>query len=239
MPATENRLKKPKISASSAATTSAYYDESYFAWQERHGKFGGWANVSKFHGSVSPQDRVLDFGCGGGFLLSNLACANRFGIEPNAAAHAIAEANGVTVFARPADALKALGLKSLDVIISDNALEHTLEPWRELQSLLPLLKPGGKLHIVVPCEGIWWRYKSNDINQHLYSWGPQSLGNLLKSAGYDVVFSRPYVHKWPSRGGAQLLAKFGRSAFDFGARIWGHIDRRWFQIEALAIAPKE
>lgn len=69
----------------------------------------------------------------------------------------------------------------------------------------------------------------------MYSWGPQSLGNLLEAAGFDVTYSRPYVHKWPPRGAAQLLAKFGRTAFNAGSRLWGHLDRRWFQIEALAV----
>ncbi len=211
---------------------SAHYDAKYFAWQQELGRFGGWANVDKFRHTVGKADKVLDFGCGGGFLLANLECVGRFGIEPNPAAREAANTNGVKVFASSADALSALGPESLDVIVSDNALEHALEPWRELTSLRPLLKRGGRIHFVVPCENISWAYKSDDINQHVYSWSPQSLGNLFNAAGYDVEVSRPYIHKWPPKIGRQI-AKFGRPTFNFAARMWGRIDRRWFQVEVI------
>jgi SAM-dependent methyltransferase len=178
---------------------AAHYDAVYFEWQKQAGRLGGWANIDKFRDSIEPDSKVLDFGCGGGYLLANLACGDRFGIEPNGAACEAAKANGVTVFANASEALDAIGPGAIDVIISDNALEYALEPWRELTALLPLLKHGGRIHIVVPCEGIGWKYMADDVNQHLYSWSPQRLGNLLKAAGYEVEYFRPYIHKWPPR----------------------------------------
>jgi 2-polyprenyl-3-methyl-5-hydroxy-6-metoxy-1,4-benzoquinol methylase len=138
-------------STSSAPQASSHYDVDYFAWQKEMGRFGGWANVDKYRSTVRPIDRVLDFGCGGGFLLANLDCSARIGIEPNAAARESAVANGALVFANSADALEALGAESVDVIISNNALEHAIEPWRELVALKPLLKRGGSIHFIVPC----------------------------------------------------------------------------------------
>ena len=220
-----------------APEASKYYDANYFAWQKEHGRLGGWANLDKFRDTVRREDRVLDFGCGGGFLLANLDCAEKLGIEPNPAARETATANGARVFAGSADALKALGPGHVDVIISDNALEHALEPWRELRALRPLLKRGGRIHFVVPCEGIGWKFRHDDINQHMHSWGPQSLGNLFKAAGYEVEESRPYIHKWPPRISRQI-AKLGRPVFNFTARLWGRIDRRWFQVEVIARRPE-
>ena len=220
-----------------ASTARQHYNADYFAWQSESGRFGGWANVDKYKSSVGVGDRVLDFGCGGGFLVSTLNCRARYGIEPNPAAREQAAKIGVTVFATPSEALAQLGAGGLDVVISDNALEHALEPWQELKALRPLLKPGGVLHIVVPCENISWLYKAEDINQHVYSWSPQSFGNLLKAAGFEVTYSRPYIHKWPPHGVAQRLARLGRPFFNAGARIWGQLDRRWFQVEALARRP--
>ena len=56
--------------------TSTHYDqqagEDYFDFQASIGEFGGWANVTKFSDYVAPGDTVLDFGCGGGYLLKNL-----------------------------------------------------------------------------------------------------------------------------------------------------------------------
>ena len=45
-----------------------YYDEKYFDWQRDIGSFGRWANRTKFESYISPGDRVLDFGGGGGYL---------------------------------------------------------------------------------------------------------------------------------------------------------------------------
>ena len=191
-----------------------------------------WANQDKYRNTVRKDMRVLDFGCGGGFLLSQLDCKERFGIEPNPAARACAANNGLTMFPGPEEALAALGEGSLDMIISDNALEHALEPWRALQALVPLLKPGGKLHMYVPCENISWRYQEENIDQHLYSWSPQSIGNLAKAAGFKVIYSRPYIHKWLPK--TQFFVKMGRPIFNLASRIWGQIDRRWFQIELMA-----
>jgi SAM-dependent methyltransferase len=224
-------MSQPTFDAPKAA---AHYDAAYFEWQKECGRLGGWANVDKFRGSIKPDSRVLDFGCGGGFLLANLNCAARFGIEPNSAAREAAKANGVTVFANASEALDAIGPETIDVIISDNALEHALKPWRELMALRPLLKCGERIHIIVPCEGISWKYDREDINQHVYSWSPQSLGNLLKAAGYEVEYSRPYIHKWPPRI-AFTLSRMGRPIFNLCARTWGHIDRRWFQVEGVAV----
>jgi 2-polyprenyl-3-methyl-5-hydroxy-6-metoxy-1,4-benzoquinol methylase len=72
--------------ASTAPQASAYYDASYFAWQRQMAEFGAWSNIDKYRDTVGPNDRVLDFGCGGGFLLAKLDCAERIGVEPNPAA---------------------------------------------------------------------------------------------------------------------------------------------------------
>lgn len=216
---------------------SAHYNAEYFAWQKDIGQFGSWAKLERYRALVRSSDRVLDFGCGGAFLLAKLPCLDRFGIEPNPEARKAAKENGVMVFANATEALAELGPGTVDVIISDNALEHTLEPYRELLALKPLLVAGGVLHITIPCETIYWKYRDDDINQHIYSWGPQSLGNLLNAAGFQVVYSRPYINKWPPRV-TQKLAVLGRPIFNLASRVWGHIDRRWFQVEALARKPE-
>ena len=59
---------------------SAHYNKDYFDWQKNIGAFGGWANSYKFKNTIKKCDVVLDFGCGGGFLLSNLVCKKKIGI---------------------------------------------------------------------------------------------------------------------------------------------------------------
>ena len=211
---------------------SAHYNEDYFAYQERIGKFGGWANQTKFQDYVSATDTVLDFGCGGGYLLAGLASAREIGVEPNPAAAEIAAQNGHDVYKNSAEVPD----KIADVVISDNAFEHTLYPLIELKTLFEKLRPGGRIVLVVPCENISSAYRPNDINHHLYSWGPMCLGNLLTEAGFRVLESRPYIHKWPPFY-RSVAAIGGRLGFEIACRIWGRLARRWFQVRAVAERP--
>ena len=193
------------------------------------GSSGGWANLTKFRDYVQSGDDVLDFGCGGGYLLKNLNCSRRIGVEVNPAAAKIAEQNGVEVYLDTDDVPD----ESVDVIISNNALEHTLQPLDELKRLMPKLRENGTLVFVVPCESIQYDYKPGDINHHLYSWSPMCMGNLLTEAGYALHESKPYIHKWPKR--YRRIAKlFGRNGFELACRIKGRLDRKWFQVRAVA-----
>jgi hypothetical protein len=95
------------------------------------------------------------------------------------------------------------------------------------------LKSNGKVIFIVPCESIDYRYNQNDINHHLYSWSPMSIGNLFTEAGYHVLESRAYIHKWPPK--QQLIARYGgRKLFEIACRIYGRIDRSWYQVKVVA-----
>ena len=216
-------------------SASLHYDAKYFDWQKCIGEFGGWANANKFSSSISERDVVLDFGCGGGFLLKNLQCKDRIGIEPNSNAADSIKKYGIKHFPTPDAALEILGIETVDVIVSNNALEHTLNPLQELISLRRLLKPGGIIHFVVPCDSFKVRYNPHCINHHLFSWSPQNLGNLFKEAGYDIQYSRPLVHKWPPY--YKNLAKLGWPIFNAICRLYGHLERSWFQVEVKARRP--
>lgn len=69
-------------------TSSPHYNSDYFDWQKTKGGggFGGWAEPHKFFQYISMDAVVIDFGCGGGFLLDRLKCREKIGIEPNPAA---------------------------------------------------------------------------------------------------------------------------------------------------------
>lgn len=212
-----------------ANSDNRHYGEEYFAWQAPLGEFGGWANQTKFSGYVTSTSRVLDFGCGGGYLLKNLLCSKRVGVEINPAAGETAKSNGVEVFRDVEDVPN----EYVDVIISNSALEHTLHPLHVLKALYRKLRSGGRIIVVVPCESITYAYEPNDRNHHLYSWSPMCIGNLLSEAGFAVVESKPYIHKWPP--GYRFIARIGgRRLFDLLCRLYGRIERRWFQVRVVA-----
>lgn len=212
---------------------STHYDADYFAWQSSIGEFGGWAEKSKFARFIKSDDDVLDFGCGGGYLLKALKCRRRVGIEINAAAINIAKQNGVEVYTRAEDVPDDY----VDVIISNNALEHVLQPLDTLKALYNKLRKNGKIIFIVPCESINLVYRPNDINHHLYTWNPMCLGNLFTEAGYSVLESKPYLHRWPPRLYKTIARMGGRAIFEIACRIYGYIDRRRSQVIIVAKNP--
>jgi SAM-dependent methyltransferase len=210
----------------------SHYDKAYFDWQQKGAQIGAWANSRIFGPYIASSDTVLDFGCGGGYLLARLVCARRIGVEVNPEARSKAVHNGVEVYDQTSDVTDS----SVDVAISFHALEHTTDPLSELRGLFRKIRPGGKIVIMVPCESIRWRYRPNDINRHLFSWGPMTLGNLLTEAGFHVLESKPYVHR--------LLPKskhYGQwippRLFDFACRLYGHIRRKFVHVKAVATRP--
>jgi len=211
---------------------SDYYDADYFNWQKNMGAFGGWADSYKFKKSISKNHTVIDFGCGGGFLLKQFDCKKIIGIEPNPSAQDSVRKFGIECFSSPTEALNQLGSELADVIVSTNALEHALNPLQEIINLKPLLKTGGTIHFVVPCDSKNYKYNPKDVNYHLFSWSPQNLGNLFTEAGYKVEYSKPYIHKWPPF--YQHIAKLGWPIFNLACRIYGRLERSWFQIEIKA-----
>jgi len=209
------------------------YDERYFAWQKTIGEFGGIANQFKFESHIRPADTVLDFGCGGGYLLKNLNCARRVGLEVNPAAAQRAKENGVECHA----VLDTIADSSIDVVISNHALEHVPCPFQTLAALKAKLIPNGRLVIVVPCEATIAPYNCEDINRHLYTWNPQILGNLAREAGYTVEQVSPIFHKWPPRF-LDVQKNFGWNPFHLIARLYGRYKRLDFQVKLVACNPE-
>lgn len=208
---------------------SKHYDPQYFSWQSSIGEFGGWANLTKFIEFIKDSDDVMDFGCGGGYLLKNIKCHRKIGVEINPSAAEVAQHNGIEVYSSTLQVPDDY----VNVIISNNALEHSLHPLYEIKTLYSKLRQGGKIIIIVPCESIYYTYKANDINHHLYSWSPMCIGNLFSEAGYTVIESKPYIHKWPPY--YRQLARFGgRKIFELACRVYGRIERSWFQVRVVA-----
>ena len=211
---------------------SSHYDQTYFKWQRAIGEFGGWANLTKFAKYCEPSFSVLDFGCGGGYLLAKLECREKVGIEVNPAARSQATAVGIRVYASAAEVPDEWA----DLIISNHALEHCLHPLKELRELVLKLKPRARIVIVVPCESVLRRYRPNDVNHHLYSWSPMNLANLLEEAGYVVEESKAFIHKWPP--GHRLIRSIGgRYLFEVACRAYGVLSPAWSQVRAVAHRP--
>ena len=215
-----------------SGTANPHYDESYFAFQRTIGNFGMLANLIKFKKFIRPTDTVIDFGAGGGFLLSQIDCAERIGVEINPSGRANGNKLGIRMVERFSDVSDEIA----DVVISNHALEHTDHPLGHLHEVYAKLKPGGLAVFVVPCEQIGYRWRPNDVNFHIHSWGPMSFGNLFTRAGFEVLESKPFFHKWPPH--YLLIQRIcGWTIFHAIARLYSHLARHYVQVRCVARRP--
>lgn len=191
-------VSKPPAPAYGA---SVHYEgqkgEEYFSAQAVTGKLGAKWNLKFWEDYVRPHDSVLDFGCGGGYLLSLLPGKIKMGVEINPSARAAAESLGVRCVA----ALDELGEMRFSRVISSHALEHVPAPLTALEQLRLRLAEGGKLLLLLPLDD--WRaasqrkYRTGDLHRHFYAWTPQNLGNLLDEAGYKDIHIRIITDAMP------------------------------------------
>ncbi len=183
-----------------AAAVSDYYSgeqgEKYFAYQNASAAAMAKVSSRKFAPFIEAGDRVLDLGCGGGWILKELIAAEKTGIEVNEAARRVCEANGIRVFAS-AGSLPAG--ERFDKIITHHCLEHVPCPIKALAELRSVLRPGGLLIAVVPMDD--WRmqqdFTGTDKDHHLHTWTPRLFANTLMEAGLQPVSHRIIAHTWP------------------------------------------
>lgn len=139
-----------------------------------------------FRHHVAPSDTVLDFGCNDGLFLSCLDAKRRIGVEVNPAAREKCVSPDIELHA---DILEVPD-EIADVVMSNHCLEHTLAPFETIRQFHRALKPRGKLVIVLPFDD--WRspihrsWRPNDPDNHLFTWSPMNIGNLLTEAGFQV-----------------------------------------------------
>ncbi|MCX8036385.1 MAG: class I SAM-dependent methyltransferase [Candidatus Sumerlaeia bacterium] len=177
---------------------------AYYAFQSARAKVTAQRNLRRFQPLIAPTDDLLEFGCGGGELLSLLSAGSKVGVDINETALADARRKGLEVYPS-LDAIPA-GLR-FDVVLSNHCLEHVPYPIGALRALRERLRPGGRLILCVPIDDwrIQRRYDPLDINHHLHTWTPLLLGHTLTEAGFEVGPMRILTATWPRR-----LARFER-----------------------------
>jgi SAM-dependent methyltransferase len=215
-----------------ASKEKSIYDRRYFDWQKGIGEFGGIANLFKFENEISQPDTVLDFGCGGGYLLNNITCKRKMGIEINESAREEAQKNGVEAY----ESFNNLEDSYIDIIISNHALEHVTSPFETLKSLYPKLRSGGKIIFVVPHQDTNEEYDPNDPNNHLYTWNQQTLGNLFRHAGYKILKVEAIQHQWPPNY-KEIFAKYGEEEFHKQCKEYAKKNNN-YQIRIVAQKPR-
>lgn len=154
--------------------------------------------ASYFKRFCSDQLVLLDFGCANGLMLRCLPALERIGIEVNPYARkaCIEQSEKESIPVVVHEGLYSVQSDYVDVVISHHCLEHVLEPYNALCEILRVLKPDGTLVLALPYDDFravyMKRWAPNDENNHLYTWTPLLIGNLLTEVGFKVEFTRIY-----------------------------------------------
>jgi SAM-dependent methyltransferase len=203
------------------------YNETY--WKSDNPKERGYADYAKesalylktykkrmkLVSKWLPQPgRILDVGCAAGYFL-RVAQQHGHDVHGVELSEAISQAaiqslgsdrvyNGFLD-----DAVEARGWEphSFDLITIWDVIEHVPDPQSLLDSILKLIKPGGKLLLetqnvesrLANKLGKRWHHYKHD--EHLYHFSPQTVERLLSDSGYKVLTcGSAYAGKYVSFG---------------------------------------
>jgi SAM-dependent methyltransferase len=164
-----------------------------------------------------PGGRVLDIGCGPGFMLEMLPGSwEKHGSEfaPYWVEHC---RKAGLEHVRQGDLMNlSFEPEFYDVVSARYILEHVKDPMRFLVKARQILKPGGTLLVSVPnwaslCARLFGEfYRLNWPNQHLYWFTTDSLIRYLKKAGFEVECVKyPYL----------------RTSYFSGKELWNLVKR--------------
>ena len=150
-------------------------------------------------GPYSQERRLLDFGCGGGYLLAHALKAgwSALGFDVGEMAIQTCRNNQIPVTNQLAD----LPPGSFDVIILNHVFEHIADSAGILARLRGLLGPQGKLFIEVPnvrsvrarlsLPVLSRRYGFDERHRafpiHIWYFSPRTLSQLLRKNGFQPV----------------------------------------------------
>lgn len=147
------------------------------------------------HPGCKPLD-VIDYGCGGGELISRLAKLGHctLGLDFDDKALVACRSRGLKV--ETANELWKLESSRFDIVTCMNVIEHVPDPGALLQQLKKLLKPNGVLLIETPNAksllarrlGPLWR--GLETPRHLNIFSTKGLTTLLDVNGFSIQRER-------------------------------------------------
>jgi len=166
----------------------------------------------------SENKKILEFGCGMGQNLFWLPANRRVGYDISKFAVDFFKDKG----GNATTDITKIPENAFDIIISAHVLEHVENPLETLRVIHSKLRKGGKLILITPLDK-GKKINPKDINQHLWTWTPQLMSNLLIKAEF-----KPISHKIISTCGYKKLLPFrklGIGTYNLVTRMAGRVVR--------------
>jgi 2-polyprenyl-3-methyl-5-hydroxy-6-metoxy-1,4-benzoquinol methylase len=156
-----------------------------------------WRVVAAQPSLEAIKQRAADIGCGEGQLCSEMQAAgwpSVIGVDVSSARIARARLRhpDIEFHAQPLERV-GLPLRSLDLVVMDNVVEHLPEPAAMVSSLARYLTPEGKLVLITPnmlsgsyrLLGRRWTPELAP-HAHVFLFTPSSLTQLVRKTGLEV-----------------------------------------------------
>ena len=140
-------------------------------------------------GALENASRILDYGCGEGSLLRELATRHpqltREAVELGETFRAFAREYGSCTVYPDLESMQATSQGNYDLIIVNHVLEHIMRPNQLLAELGKLLSEAGQIYIDVPAVEGYRSVASLHIG-HMYHFSVHSLSALATTSGFRV-----------------------------------------------------
>lgn len=147
--------------------------------------------IKSFLNNEVRSKKVLEIGCGSGMLLSDLRdvgfeSENIFGIDISNTAINACQARNISNVQLADGAKLPFPDNSFDILISSDVLEHiendnvTLSEWNRV------LKPGGKMIMLVPAFPALWS-EHDEANLHFRRYTKSGLTNIIERNNFEIL----------------------------------------------------
>ena len=177
-----------------------------------------------------PGNRLLEIGCGEGFLLASLSKGEKFAVDLSLEAIRRARARAGAHFSLALAERLPFPADYFDVVTSVGVMEHFLDTGEALREIRRILKPGGHYVSLVHVNLTVWERLAMIFSEFIFPrfrpiplvrWLEDKLKSRLSRNGREFP-RQPIQNRYTTRGGKAWLA---RSGFTVGAVVHSRKDR--------------
>ncbi len=240
---------------------AGYYTDGYGGVRQKQGQqinaMINWAAMQRMGLLDRPLEKVLDVGCGYGFLIHEFAGVARQPVGVELAQSEIDHARDVldcTVASDISD-LPAPLQNGFDLVVLFEVLEHITDPVAFLSGFAQRLRPGGVLvvgtdnFLSAPAKSLGDGFPKWIPHQHVSLFDPKSLESAIARVDGMQVIARCSYTPWELTARALLhrlsLGRIGARRFQLDAELAGEnsrpfrlfalrraVNRLWFSLSA-------